>query len=308
MPVAVNIEVKDTTQAADPVEGVTVSIWSAADVFQTSAATNAAGVATFALNGAAAPGTQYFARFFKTGVSFDGKKTIYVVDPPPGAGNDFKETAETHVLPTATDVNYCRCSGYFVDVTGNVFKDTLVLILRPDDQLGDDEGWPGDPTGVGGRTVLHSDVQVVTDSSGFAQVDLPRTGNYVGITVGLSDRRTEFKVPDAASVSLLDLLFPVPASLTYDPDPVVVAVGTTVDVAVSVTLSDGFAATDLSSLSFTSADETLATVRAKGTDTITVTGVKAGAVNITATIIEGGSPSRVPTPSLSGATLAVTVQ
>ena len=307
MAVVVSIEVSDSQAPAQVVAGVQVNIYDANDVFVTSAITDALGVASFLLAGAVAPGTTYRVRYFQVGTTFTQPGTIAVIEPEPaGNPNEFTTIAQTYVLDPAPDPNYCRVQGFVTDATGAVLVDQMVLVLRPAAQLSDTYSWPGDPTGASGRMVAHRDVEIRTDDTGYVSFDLVRGGNYVGFVVGMHDRRANIEVPNVASVDILDLLFPLPLSVSYAPDPAAVPDGDTLAVTPTVLLSSGLTLESLAGLTFTSSNEAVVTV-ARGTTDIVLTGVAPGAATVTASYTAGDFPSRVPTQALTGAALAVTV-
>ena len=305
---AVQILVTDSENPANPVSGVRVGIYEEDDTFLTSETTNAEGIADFQLDGEADPGTLYKVRFFKQDVSgFANPHTIYVVAPEdPEDPNEYTATCSPHVLPQAPDANYCRCSATFIDASGHALEERTVLLIRPQSLL-NSSAWPGDPTGVGDRVVTFDEVNLRTDHHGYAEVDLPRGGTFYAQVAGLGDRVATLVIPDAPAANLLDLLYPVPASMAFTPEEVTVAAGAVEEVDIVLFTSDGQEAANLASVEYEIGDEDVLSAVLAGL-TIRITGVSPGETTITFTPREGSYPSRVPETTLTGGVLTVLVQ
>lgn len=291
--VTVTIVVKDTAANPQPVDGVLIQVYDDQDALQTSGTTgdgaNDPGERDFTLNGDA-DGVTYRLRMSKTGASIVSPKDISVTDPA-NPTNIFDVTAELHTLPTASDPNMCRCSADFVDASGKAITD-LRIAFHPRDEVAEPQiiGAGDTAKGMVGRTV-----SVKTDSAGNIQVDLPRNGEFKAIVGGQENDILDIVVPDASSVNLAHLLWPVVETIAYDPvSPVAVGIDAEVEVALTITWSSKVTKFDgLAPLEFTSSDKDIATVSLKGSDhtdaKIKITGVAAGQATITPkrTYVEG---------------------
>ena len=78
-----------------------------------------------------------------------------------------------------------------------------------------------------------------TDSNGYIEIDLYRTGEYSVLIAGVETDLRRVLVPDSPSANLINLLFPVVSSVTFTPDPVALSVNGYVDVDVTILSSDG---------------------------------------------------------------------
>lgn len=227
------------------------------------------------------PPITYTIRLSKTGVAFDGllgddnksPQKIEVYSPPsaaPNSKNDFEVKGETFAIPTATDPRLCRCSGFFKRPDGLPYT-SLDILFVPKFK----------PTLVDGDTLMGGTVNVRTDSDGFAQIDLYRTGLYKAYIESLDDTPRDLVIPDASSESLSDLLFPVVESVVFAPASLNMSVDDTEDVIPTVTASDqrvldGAAGGDVK---YVSADESVATVSTLK-DKIVITAVGAGTTQV----------------------------
>ena len=286
--VTATISVKDTQVVPVAVDDVLVKVYDADGVFVTSGSTgegaNEDGEVEFELTGSE-DGTSYTLRFRKDGASITNPQAISVTDPA-DPSNIFDVTAELHTLPTADDANMCRCSGYFVDASGAAIEDLRILFrVKPEIPEPQILGSGNSAKGiVGGHTVV-----ALTDSSGYVQLDLPRDGEFDAVVGGQENERLHVVVPDAASASLVHLLWPIISNIVYDPvSPAAVATGETTDVGLALTWSSGVTKfTGAPPMEYTSSDNDVATASVSGTDqddaTLTIRGVSAGQATLTPT-------------------------
>jgi hypothetical protein len=299
------VRVYTVDQNDDALEGVLVRFFDSIGTFVTqnySALVGADAYAEVTLDGDAVP-IEYTVRLSKTGVAFDGAlgddsktpQSIEVYSPAAGAPsgtNDFTVQGQTFERPVAADPYLCRASGFFRDAAGRPLRNfDLHLTLQRSPLLVGDDG------------VLGFQVYGATDNNGYFEVDLYRSGDYLVELQSLEHQRC-VTVPDVSSVNLVELLFPVVASVAYDPATVSVAAGDTQAVDVTVTDSTGLTHELTESLlTFTSEDETVATV-GQSAGQLIVSGQSAGSTTITVTQTD---PSIVVIPEITLDSLSVTV-
>jgi hypothetical protein len=240
-PTPETIRVYTVDQDDNPVAGVLVRIFDeTGTTFITqnyTAIVGSVAYAEFTLDGDD-PAIDYTIRLSKTGVAFDGllgddsKSTqlISVYSPPasaPNGNNWFQVQGQTFVTPTSTDPRLCRASGFFRDAAGRPYPNLDIFIIAQ-----------FKPAIVDGNAVMGERVELRTDENGFAQVDLFRNGEYRITIQSLEDYTRQVFVPDRTSVNLVDLIFPVVKSITWDPVSAVMSVGDALDVYPSVFGSD----------------------------------------------------------------------
>lgn len=291
------VDVLDDTPGHAAISGATIRVFDGVGaVFITAGVTDALGSFSFDVNGSAG-GTTYQLRISKIGVGFTNPQMALVYDPlPPATANHFLCYGTVFVLPVATDVLFCRCSGFFIDAGGRPLNDLMIRFVNK-----------FDPIIVGSRAVLGT-VEIRTDATGYAVVDLIRGGDYTAQVSGLQDENLRILVPDQTSINLIDLLFPVVSSITFDPaGPWVLAAGASLVLTPTVTTSslvvlDGTANGDVA---YAAADQAVATVE-YGEDTITIVGVRAGSTTLELTRRDD-SIIRSPNPGITGSGTAITV-
>ena len=282
----VTVRVYATDESDDALEGVLVQVYDDSDTFVTQNTTSLVATeayAEFTLNGDD-PAVDYTIRMSKTGVAFDGllgddsktPQAISVYDPPasaPTGTNYFTVQGQTFSRPAATDPRLCRASGFFKDASGRARND-LDFIFVP----------LANPLIVDGDAVVGYQVQGSTDSDGYFQVDLYRTGSYRATMESLEDIVREITVPDASSVNLVHLLFPVVDTVEFSPTSATVAVDATVDVTVTITTTSGVVLdpTDADVL-FSTNDSDVATAQITDDGLLRIMGRSAGSTTITAT-------------------------
>lgn len=286
-----------TDQNTDPILGALVRVFDAAGaVFQTQDFTvDVAGdaVAEVTLDGDDPP-NDYTIRLSKTGVAFDGSlgddskspQLIEIYSPPaaaPTGKNDFDLRGETFTRPVATDPRLCRASGHFKDGAGRPLPGLDIKMINQ-----------FKPAIVDGDAIMGERLDLRTDEDGYCQLDLYRGGEYrawVQSIQAAEDDPTgaivfprEVVVPDASSANLVDLLFPIVATVAYTPTTVSIAVGGEQEVTVVVTASDGrvlsgYAPDDVL---WEIEDTSVATLQCNE-DTLTIIGNAAGTTQLVAT-------------------------
>lgn len=305
----VTVRVYAIDENTDPLEGLLVRVYDDTDTYVTQNTTSLVGgeaYAEFTLNGEVA-GEAYSIRLVKNGVAFDGllgddsetPQGIMVYDPPAGAPvtgtNYFQVQGQTFSRPASTDPRLCKASGFFKDVAGRPLADVAIRFINLNSPLiVDGDGVVGDK--VWGRT----------DEDGYFECELYRNGEYRASMENYDIQLRVVCVPDASSVNLPDLLFPVVVSTVYDPDPIAVAVDATVDVEVTYTDSTGIERTDLDEgdLIFTIDDETVASGQIVD-GVLRITGVAAGSTTVVAERADT-SIEKLPEPSFTAVTINVT--
>ena len=132
-------------------------------------------------------------------------EVVAVIDP-----QYFDVLMDTSALPPAQDDLLCRCSGHFVDSSGQpaghvtirFSEKSLPSLLYYDAQNRD----------VG---VIPSTVSVRTDAAGYASIDLIRDRTYSVALEGFTNVEWDVVVPDLSASPLPDVLFPVVDSVQY---------------------------------------------------------------------------------------------
>ena len=286
------VDVAVADSAGNPVEGVLVKVYDPAGaVFFTQANTGAAGVASFLLET-----LDYSMRFYKYHTGFSQPQYFTVLPAP--QTNIFDVVAELFELPIATDPRLCRCSGYFRDATGAPSQ-YLDMHIIPE----------FDPILLEDSAVVTGERHIRTDENGYVQVDLIRGGNYwVNLeAMGAANLRRLCQVPDAASCNFPDLLFPRVDEIHFDPDPISVAAGASLDVYPTVYDSVGRPLEGLASgdVLWSIEDPSIATLSMQA-DKLVIQGVAAGVTNILATRVDV-TIIKIPDEPIVGVPMNVTV-
>lgn len=312
MAVPVDIYVKDESPMPVSLAGVEVGIFDpGTHNLVASATTDADGLAAFSLPGAVTPGASYEVRFFKLGINFHGLKTIQVVDPVQvGEPNKFDHTGtDSNILPLSGSPLLCRCTGVFVDFTGQPIANKTVRIMARAENLCEvPKVWDG-------RMVPSDELELRTDSSGRISVNLLRTGKYFVTFGGDDDTVWSIIVPDQYSVDLIALIHPFPVVWDWDDtdapsDAVTIAVNETKDIDFLVTFSDYEQKNKNLDIIFEidNSDTTkIAAVYVSDAGKIQIRGVSAGVAAITPKLKPGLLPNRWPIPTPTLPVLNITV-
>ena len=302
MAVPVDIFIQDNSPMPAPIPGVVVAVVDQGTfaVYGT-ATTGSDGRAAFLLNGG-----PYEVRFFKLGVTFQNPQEILVQEPAVTTNKfDFSGTLLT--LPSATDPRCCTCTGRFLNMGNKPIPGATVRIMSRAER-----GYQN-PTVVDGNVISGEVIGLQTDNDGFVSVDLIRGAEYFITFSGNDEEVWSIKVPDRASVNLIDLIHPAPVSLTWDQtdapgNAITLAVGAVLDIHFSLNFSDYEVREDKTSLfvTFTNSDDT---VMAVGQDSrcITVEGIGPGVAQVTYQAKPNLAPYRIPDNTIVGPALAVTV-
>lgn len=268
--VTVRTYAKDTTLAAAPIAGVLIRVFDEpGTTFILSGTTNALGLFQFDVNGSVPP-VRYQLRPSKTGVSFNNPELIDVYDPAVPA-NNFEIYGNIHELqPAIGGPRMCRVQGFLYDIGGRPLPNSMVRFQNR-----------FQPVVVDGISVL-GNVEALTDAAGWVAVELFRLGEYAVSTSGMHENSFDIVIPDRDSVLLADILFPVVASVTFNPAPPWnVPLGGALEVVPTVVTSgyvtlDGAAPEDVV---YESADDSVATVVADS-EKLTIQGVRLGSTTL----------------------------
>ncbi len=292
---SVDIFVTDSTPLKKPVEGVLVRVFDENNVnFQTEDTTDANGRVGFTLY------TQkYNLRFFKFGTQVPQPQEFEVLEPAPGPTlvQTFDVTATVFEPPLANDPRLCRASGFFRDVTGAPHAYLDIHIIGQ-----------FEPILLEGAGVLNERRLTRTDKEGFACIDLIRCANYTATIQGHEDQLRDISVPDAPSVNLPDLLFPVVEEVSFDiSGPLSLSAGSTLTLTPTVVASNGVVlpGPGAGDVVWTSSDPAVFKVTV-GVETLELQGLTAGTAELQAartnkTII------RIPDTPIQGVPVSVTV-
>lgn len=291
------------------IPGVLVRFFTTLGVLVTQATTDAAGEVDVDL-----PVATYLVRVSKYQVGFSNPYSISVSAT---LLNSFTIVGDELANPIASDPNYCRTWGYFIDGAGRPFHG-IAVYLRPlvtdiehtqDNSLITTDVQPGFPVVVGGRGIVASEIlELETDETGLGWVDLPRSGKYVCQAKGAHiNTPIQIETPDAPGVNILDLMYPYPIVMALSPlGPYATTPGNSLSLAPTFTLSDGRSVPSYQSalgLEVSSSNDAIATV-VMSAGLITIHGVVAGAATITVDTEDFAYSKRFPPTPF---TLVVTV-
>ena len=303
----VTVRVYAVDENDDALAGVMVQVYDSVGTFQTQNTTAVVGsdaYAEFTLNGDDPP-EDYTIRLSKTGVAFDGllgtdsqtPQALEIYDPPassPSGTNDFTVQGQTFTRPASTNPRLCKASGFFKDASGRP-RTNLDIRFIP----------AFDPVVVDGDAVMGYQLDGKTDSDGYFEVELYRTGTYQAVVEALDDIPRDIVVPDASSCNLVHLLFPTVETVEYDPDPVNVTVDNTVTVTLTITTTSGVVLDPCDGdVTFSIDDGEVATYQFANDGTLRVMGRSVGTAVITATRADD---TIVVVPETALATLTVNV-
>jgi hypothetical protein len=311
------IRIYSVDENDDPLEDVLIKFYSAADVFITQNTTELVEDEAYcevSLDGDTTP-IEYRIRLIKNGVAFDGSlgdsnktpQLISVYSPPdlsPTDANSFTVQGQTFSRPVSADPRLCRCSGFFKDLLGRPLANLPVHIRGA--CFNDDQN-VFTPTIVDGNLVMQGEPIIGrTDENGYFIVDLYRTGHYSFLLAGLETETRSVYVPDTTSFNLINMLFPVVTSITFDPDPIDISVDESVDVEVEILASD---TTTLDvyddNLTFLIEDTSIATIVLVD-GKLQITGCAAGTTQLTVEISDDTIVT-IPTEPVTYSPLQITV-
>lgn len=310
--VPVDIYVSDESTSPVPIENAEVGIFDVGThTLVAGATTDSDGLAAFSLTGVADPGQSYEVRVFKLGVNFHGLHTIAVLDPATTPNKFDISGADSNILPLSSSPYLCKCTGVFVDFTGQPIANKTLRFMAQAENIDKIPVLWNQPS----RMVSPDELQITTDGNGRASVDLLRTGQYWATFGGNDDTVWSITVPDQYSVNLIDLFHPFPVLWDWDdtaaPGNVVsLAVGASVEVPIVVTFSDySQRGTQLEPFFDVINSDGLVVEATYVSDRgiLFLEGRVSGSVTITPTLKTGLKPNRWPVPAVTAPGLLVNV-
>ncbi len=285
---SVDILVVDTALVAAPLSGVTVKILSedgSAVVAQP--VTDSDGLVTQLL-----PTGIYQLRFFKFGVTFRSQ----LIEVLPAVVNQFRVRGEVYSYPQSTDTRICIASGFFRTPSGGLARGVDVHFIAK---------WS--PILLEGSAIMPERVTQRTNDNGYMEVPLIRFGQYEATVEGMEDYQRVVSVPDAPSVNIGDLLFPVVEAITFEEaGPYEVAVGDELILTPHVFSSDLNELTNISTDVIWLTDNSTGCSAAPEVSRLVVKGLVAGTYQLTATRRDK-SIIRIPDTPIQGVPLTITV-
>lgn len=290
----VDFYVTDSSPAAMPIEDAVLRVYSAdGTLFYSETITDAQGHGGFLLDDS----NQYQLRMYKFQVAFTNPQLIALSSTLVMGANTFDIKGTLFTPPTATDPRLCRASGFFRRGNGALAPNVDIHFIPK-----------FKPLLLEGAAVLTERDIIRTDKRGYAQIDLIRCGQYDVTIQGMEDLYRSISVPDAPSVNLPDLIFPVISQITFvDPGPWTVAVGHDFNVTPVIIASDGevLTGTGPGAVVWGTDDPLVAAVLDNGVY-LTLRAFKSGTTNLTAkrfdtTII------RYPDVGIAGVPMLITV-
>ena len=189
-------------------------------------------------------------------VSESGNRvTVSVVD---ANTHVFDLLINTTALPTATDAQFCRCSGYILDMFGRALANAAIVFSE--------ESLPNLLYASNrSKLVAPKVLSINADKNGWASVDLIKNATYRVTMTGYENASWDVVVPNLSSSSLPDVLFPVPAGVYYYDGAVLltptnaptisIASGTTKELSITTQYLSGLLKNFAGDVVFTSSDK-----------------------------------------------------
>lgn len=284
---SVDILVVDTTLAANPLAGVTVKILTEDGTSVVAQpVTDADGLVNQLL-----PTGTYQVRFFKFGVTFS-RQLIKVLSV---GSNQFRVRGEVYTYPQSTDTRICIASGFFRTPSGGLARGVDVHFIAK-----------FNPLLLEDSAIMPERITQRTNNEGYMEVPLIRFGQYEATVEGMEDYQRVVCVPDAPSVNIGNLLFPVVDAITFDETgPFTAVAGEELTLTPHIFSSDLNEITNLvSDVSWTTDDPSLTVVA--NASTLTVKGTTAGTYQLSATRRDA-SIVRIPNTPIQGVPLTITI-
>jgi hypothetical protein len=211
-PVTINVISDDPSPVA--VSGVVINVYDLSAVFQTSGTTDGSGNVNIML-----PDATYNVLLYKVGVVILPRQPQQIVVDHTQS-NNFQVTAHIPSRPESTDPRRCTISGYVLGVDG--LPDTHRLIFETKEDL----------LVLSGNVIApYHRREVASDQNGYFQFELLRATQYEAYFLfpqelfNMQPGRLFIETPDAASVNLSDLLFPIPINLTFSASTISLVAG-----------------------------------------------------------------------------------
>jgi len=273
-----------------PVQGVVVRVYSQnGAILYTQDISDAAGHVGFLLPSEMSP---FQCRFYKASYTFENPLYINVTETDP---NVFDVPTTTVVPPIPMDLRLCTAFGFFRDILGRPLRGTRIHFIPK-----------FLPLTLDGAAILTGNVTVTTDEAGYAKVDLIRCGMYEATVYGQEDYVRQVSVPDAANVSLPDLLLPLVTEITFSPAvPTAMTVAGGEVVLTPTILLTGGKAGIMSDVQWSSSDSNVLAVLPSG-NSLTLRPLSAGTAELRA-VRQDNSIIRIPDPGITGVPVTVVI-
>jgi len=274
---------------------------------------DATGVVTFPAVDTALNGGVYEIRIAPPAPGSVSNGSVQNITVADGGNNNFDVEVSFVGLDTATEPWLCRCSGHVTNAHGEAIVGAVVEFSEgciP--QLAILSSGDYDVKGI-----LPIRKQVLADSAGKLTVDLVRGADYRVLVEGFWSVPRTVRVPDAASVNLVDVLFPYAKTLEwYDEGSqllptaaptLALAVGASKVLTINVLARSGIVL-DYGEVTLSSSDEEILGISSGTSGSVTLTAVAAGSATVTVkrTVVEDLGITAVTDPGIVG-TLSVTI-
>lgn len=293
-----------TTDASNvPVSGAAVTVFDSAANYSAGAITDVNGRVRLDLAGSVV-GLLYNVYVFKIGIGFDDPFEISVVEPGPATFTFAGVPVNPFGVPT--DPYLCRCVGRFLDYQNRPKVNISVRISANVDLLNKI------PKIAGGSFISPSSMEFRTDSNGYVVADLIRSGEYYVAFAGEEDEVWGFKVPDAQTANLTDLVHPRPIAVSYSGlanNAISIVVGERLSVPVTMTFTDKIDRPEEISrwAEFLISDPTIMDVTFDaGMQVMTFRGLNPGVATLTVNT-KLNFPATLPATTISAPVITVTV-
>lgn len=230
------------------------------------------------------------------------------------ASQVFDVLVDVSGLPAASDDNFCRCSGTFMDSYGKPVSDLSIHFYE--NTVPELAYYPGTNTV---NAIIPKPQVIRTDSSGYAVVDLLQGATYQVYMEGFENLSRAIDVPALSASSLPDVIFPVVDGVEYTYNnallpvnaPVLsIGVGQQAVLSLETVHRSGLRVDGLVAVSLTSDDVDEAIIQTDiDSNTLTVTAIGAGntLLQVAREVPEEGMGISIsPVPALRG-TLSVIV-
>jgi hypothetical protein len=223
----------------------------------------------------------------------------------------FDVLVSTVAVSAPADPLLCRCHGYFKDPSGRPISE--VSITFSEKQL--PQLLLDSVTGVS-TGLLPKSISVVTDSTGFASVDLVRGAQYGAFVAPLSNTLIDVVVPDLPLTSLPDVLFAVVDRIEYklsgntltptSAPTLSLLVGDTAELSVETVYRSGYRVEGLSKVSLFVEDDDKIKLSLTTGGNVAIQAVAAGSATVEVRRSETKEKTIYPEPTPKGF-IAVTV-
>lgn len=285
-----SIDIVVSDQHNQLVEDVLVRIYSEdGSLIFTEGTTNAQGTVSFLLET-----MTYTMRFYKFSVGFKQPQLLVIEE----GQNAYTYDVSADVLSPNASSNplMCRCFGYFIDMFGKPMANLTMHFTAA-----------FNPVVLNSALVVPQSKMVVTDSKGYACIDLIRCARYE-VLMGISgDELRQVNVPESSAADLPMLLYPRVSKVTWPSESQEVAIGSPLTLHPTVYLTSGITLSALNSgdiLWKLDPDNTASLTPLE--KSLEIVGNQSGVLNITATRVDN-SIIYIPNLPIGGMPHAVTI-